>query len=157
MVESESGWHFAGYSRVTDAGKINLPERLFNEGLMYSDRVTYWSFEVGVGFVLISSQPLEKEIYKNQSNSDVGDPPSYRTNIPKQFFSDYKGRGRGDHEQPVPEKARMEYGERRFFAFRTEMAEGATKSCYVFDQEQFDSTIGDDSWADPLDEIPRFS
>lgn len=157
MAGSESGWHFAGESNVTENGKINLPDRLFEDEILDPDRVVYWSQEKNVGFVLVSNQPLKDDLYQTHANADIGSAPSYRTNIPKRFFADYSGRGRGDHERPLPERARVEYGERRFFAFRTEMAEGDVRSCYVFNWEQFDNTIGDDGWADPLDDIPRFS
>lgn len=157
MTDSESGWHYAGDGTVTDRGKIALPDRLFEEELLHPDRVAYWSSEQTVGFLLVSNQPLEKDRYVTHGNAAIGPAEqSHRTNIPKVFFKDYQGRGRGDHEQPLSEQARVEYGERRFFAYRTAMATGDTRSCYVFTWEQFDNTIGDDDWADPLDDLPRF-
>lgn len=156
MAGSESGWHYAGESNVSSKGYVNIPDRVFEEEILSPDRVAYWSYEKTVGFVLISNQPLEKPEYKGQGNSNIGAPPSHPTNVPKEFFEDFEGSGKGDLQQPLPEKARFEYGERRFFAFRTEMAQGETRSCYVFNWSQFDNTIGDDSWADPLDDLPRF-
>lgn len=157
MDSSESGWHYAGAANVTQQGKINVPDRVFEAEILDPRRVAYWSFERTLGFLLLSNQPLDKDRYRTQGNANVGSPEqSYRTNIPKVFFADYEGRGRGEHEQPLPEKARVEYGEKRFFAFRTEMARGDTRSCYVFTWDQFDNTIGDHEWADPLDDLPRF-
>jgi hypothetical protein len=152
-------WHYAGERPVTSEGKIRIPERLFEKDILHPDRAAYWSYEVSVGFLLVSDTPLvEKERYKPQGMSPIGpESEGYKTNIPKVFFNDYKGSGRGDDESPVPRNARVEYGEKRFFAFRESMAEGDTKSCYLFTGEQFDNTIGDDDWADPLSEIPRFS
>jgi len=152
-------WHYAGENRVTDQGKIRLPERVFEAGILDPQKVAYWAYEDTLGFVLISDDPLtEKERYTPQDSSPIGDEDNgYLTNIPKVFFEDYKGRGRGPDKSPLPEKARVEYGEQRFFAFREGMAEGDTCSCYMFNWEQFDNTIGDDDWAEPLSEIPRFS
>jgi len=150
-------WRFAGEARVTEQGKINLPERLFNEGVLDSDGVAYWSYEKVQGFVVVSNAPLKKDIYKRQGSAPIGDPDQYRTNIPKLFFEDYVGSGRGDSKPGVPEKARVEYKQKRFFAFRDAMTKGRKRSCYMFTWDEFDKTIGDDDWADPLNEIPRFS
>lgn len=150
-------WRYAGQARVTSEGKIQLPERLFEEGILDEDRVAYWSFVDVTGFVLVSNLPLEKDQYKNQGSSPIGpESEGYLTNIPKVFFDDYQGRGRGKSKKPVPEKARVEYQELGFFAFREDMANGKRRSCYMFDWEEFDTTIGDDEWADPLTDIPRF-
>jgi len=152
-------WHYAGENSVTDQGKIRLPERVFEFGILDPQKVAYWAYEDTLGFVLISNAPLtEKERYTPQDSSPIGDEDKgFLTNIPKVFFEDYKGRGRGPDKSPLPEKARVGYGEQRFFAFREEMAEGDTRSCYLFNWDQFDNTIGDDDWAEPLSEIPRFS
>lgn len=152
-------WHYAGSNPVTDSGKVRLPERLFEEGILASNRVAYWAFERGQGFLLVSNQPLdEKDRYKPQGSSPIGsEEKGYLTNIPKVFFEDFEGRGKGEGKTPVPEHARVDYDEKRFFAFREDMAEGDTRSCYLFTWKEFDNTIGDDDWAEPLDEIPRFS
>jgi len=88
MAGSESGWHFAGESNVTENGKINLPDRLFEDEILDPDRVVYWSQEKNVGFVLVSNQPLKNDLYQTHANADIGSAPSYRTNIPKRFFAD---------------------------------------------------------------------
>ena len=155
-------WHYAGESTVTGEGKIQLPEKLFEEGILHEDRVAYWSYEKNQGFVLISDQPLEEDKYKNQGYCGIGPADDgYLTNIPKQFFENYTGRGRGEAKDPLPEKARVKYNRNRFFAYRDRMAdaEGGNdkKSCYMFTWDEFDRTIGDDDWADPLSDIPRFS
>jgi hypothetical protein len=150
-------WRYAGQARVTSEGKVQLPERLFEEEILHEDRVAYWSFVASTGFVLVSNQPLEDSKYKNQGSSPIGpESEGYLTNIPKVFFADYKGRGRGKNKNPVPEKAQVEYHELRFFAFRENMANRERRSCYMFDWEEFESTIGDDDWADPLSDIPQF-
>lgn len=158
MEGEDTRWHYAGSATVTDNGKINIPERVFDEEILKPNRVAYWAYEVNLGFVLVSNQPLdEKERYKPQGNSDVGaSEDSYRTNIPKVFFEDYTGRGRGNKRDPVPEQARVNYKERRFFAYREQMAESGPRSCYLFDWDEFDSTLSDANWADPLDDLPRF-
>jgi hypothetical protein len=156
MSGSGNDWYFGGSADVTANGKINLPSRLFSDEVFDADRVVYWSHERGMGFVILSDQPLKKDLYKTHKNANIGDPPSYRTNIPKIFFSDYKGQGRGMDEPPLPEKARVQYGEQRVFAYKSEMMEPPIKSCYMFNLNQFDNTIGDDGWAEPLDDIPRF-
>lgn len=152
-------WHYAGERKVTSQGKIRLPERLFEEGILDPMKVAYWAYEDPQGFVLVSNDPLtEKERYSPQGSESIGDEEQgYLTNIPKVFFSDYKGRGRGPDKSPLPEMARIGYQEVRYFAFREGMAEGDTRSCYIFNQEQFERTIGDDDWAESLSEIPRFS
>jgi len=152
-------WHYAGESRVTGQGKIRLPERLFEDEILNPHKVAYWAYEKTQGFVLISNDPLtEKERYKPQDSAPIGnEEEGYLTNIPKVFFEDYKGRGPGPDQSPLPEKAQIEYKELRFFAFREDMADGDTRSCYMFNWEQFENTIGDDDWAESLDEIPRFS
>lgn len=150
-------WHYAGQGRVTSEGKIQLPETLFEEEILDEDQVAYWSFVDTPGFVLVSNLPLKDDQYKNQGSSSIGsESQGYLTNIPKVFFEDYRGRGRGGSKKPVPEQARVETHELRFFAFRDDMADRKRRSCYMFDWEEFDTTIGDDDWADPLSDIPRF-
>lgn len=152
-------WHYAGDGKVTGQGKIRLPERLFEEDILDPHKVAYWAYEETQGFVLVSNEPLtEKERYKPQDSAPIGDKDQgFLTNIPKVFFEDREGRGRGPDKSPLPVKARVKYKEIRFFAYREAMAEGDTRSCYMFNREQFDNTIGDDDWAESLDEIPRFS
>jgi hypothetical protein len=152
-------WRYGGEAVVTSEGKIQLPERLFHKGILHEERRAYWSFVRKDGFVLISDQPLEQSQYKGQGSASIGPQnEGYLTNIPKIFFDDYTGRGRGDDKEPVPEHAQVKYGELRFFAFREPMAsdDREKNSCYMFDWDEFDNTIGDDDWADPLDDIPKF-
>ncbi|WP_143420484.1 hypothetical protein [Halorubrum vacuolatum] len=87
MSDSDGGWHYAGEANVSSEGRVSLPERLFEESILHPDQVAYWSYEIGVGFLLVSNQPLKRDIYKTQKNSDIGDAPGYRTTIPKKFFS----------------------------------------------------------------------
>lgn len=151
-------WRYAGEEKVTTQGKIRIPERLFEQDILHPEQGAHWSYEVTQGFLLISNLPLKQPQYKNQGLETIGDEKKgYLTNIPKQYFSDYEGRGRGPDKNPLPEKARVDYGEKRFFAFRDEMADRKRSSCYIFTWEQFDNTIGDDDWADPLSNIPKFS
>lgn len=155
-------WYYAGEASVTSQGKIRLPERVFEAGILDPRKVAYWAYEDIQGFVLISDDPLtEKERYKPQDSTPIGDKEKgYLTNIPKVFFEDYEGRGRGPDKSPLPKKARVKYGEKRFFAYREGMASEENEkpnSCYIFNWEQFDNTIGDDDWAESLSEIPRLS
>jgi hypothetical protein len=104
---------------------------------------------------VIADSPLEKGRYVRVDHSTVGpEDEGYRTNIPKGFFDDYEGRGKGEHDQPVPEEARVDYKERRFFVYRDAMAEGDTTSCYLFDWEEMDSAIGDGD--DLPGDLPKF-
>ena len=151
-------WRYAGERKVTTQGKIRIPERLFEFDILHPDQGAHWAYEKTQGFLLVSNLPLQKPQYRNVGLEDIGDEgQGYRTNIPKMFFADYEGRGKGPEKSPLPEKARVETGEKRFFAFRDAMAEGERRSCYVFTWTQFDNTIGDNEWADPLSDIPRFS
>lgn len=152
-------WYYAGEAPVTSEGKIRLPERLFEYGILDKRRRAYWSFVRDQGFVLVSDQPLDEPQYKNQGSHAIGsEDESYITNIPSQFFEDHSGRGRGGDEDPLPEYTRVKYKELRFFAFREAMADDSRgkNSCYMFDWEEFDNTIGDDDWAESLDDTPRF-
>jgi len=151
-------WRYAGGEQITNEGDIKLPDRLFEENILDDAMPVVWSFERDQGFVLLSNENLEDDKYKKQGITVIsGEPGSYRATIRKEFFEDYVGSGRGEAKSPVPEKAQVQYYENRFFAYRDPMATDKKRSCYMFDWEEFDNTIGDDDWADPLDEIPRFS
>jgi hypothetical protein len=111
-------WHYGGEAVVTSEGKIQLPDRLFEKGILKKGRRAYWSFVQDDGFVLVSDQPLDEPQYKRQGYAGTGsEDDGYLTNIPKIFFEDYTGRGRGKNKDPVPEHAQVKYGEMRCFAF----------------------------------------
>jgi hypothetical protein len=151
----EEKWRYAGSNEVTKQGKINIPSRLFSEGVLSAGAIAHWSFERGSGYVVLSNNSLEKGRYVEVGHSTIGkEEDSYRTNIPKGFFDDYEGRGRGEHDRPVPGQARIDYKERRFFAYRSAMATGSTTSCYMLDWDEIDNALGD---RDSLPgDLPRF-
>lgn len=152
---SDSGdWHYAGSADVTEHNRIHIPDPVFEAGILSQGENAYWAYEQVVGFLIVSNRELEtKPKYKPQASTRIGSgSDGFRATIPKIFFADYKQMG-----QPVPEKARVRYGETRHYVYRTPMAEGSTRSCYLLTREQLEHTIATpDDWAGSLDSIPRF-
>lgn len=154
MSES-GGWHYAGSADVNEsANRIGIPDDVFEAGILSKDGDTFWAYESVVGFLIVSNRELEnKPKYKPQGERVIGqEGDGYRATIPKPFFADFELMG-----NPVPEMARVQYGETRHYVYRTEMAEGQTKSCYLLTREQLENTISTpDEWAGSMDSVPRF-
>lgn len=151
---TSKNWHYVGSATVNEsANRIGLPDGLFEAGILSPEDDVYWSYERVVGFIVISNQKLEKDAYKRQGDTKIGgDEDGYRATIPGQFFSDTEKKG-----GPVEEEAQVEYGETRHFVYRTPMAEGDTRSCYLLTREELENTISTpDEWAGSFDSLPRF-
>jgi len=148
-------WHYAGSAEVnTSTNRIVIPDPVFEAAILPRGGDAYWAYERVVGFLVVSNAALEKKPeYKPQGSSRIGNEEDrFRATIPKQFFADFDGKG-----NPVPEKARVEYGEQRHFVYRSAMATGDTRSCYLLTRHQLEETIATpDDWAESLDSIPRF-
>jgi hypothetical protein len=139
---------------VDGNNRVKIPDAVFDAGILAPGSEAYWAYEQVVGFLIVSNTELtEKPKYKPQASSVVGgEDDDYRATIPKIFFDDYAGMG-----SPVPEKARVTYGETRHYVYRSEMVERETKSCYLLTREQLENTIATpDDWAGSMDSIPRF-
>jgi len=147
-------WHYVGSAEVNEsANRIGLPDVLFEEGILSQEGRAHWAYENVVGFLVVSNTKLEKkEEYKRQGSTKIGSgEDGYRATIPKRFFEDYDGKG-----DPI-EEAQVKYGETRHFVYRTSMAEGDTRSCYLLTREELENTISTpDEWAGSFDSIPRF-
>lgn len=148
-------WHYAGSSEVnTSENRIQIPDSVFEAGILTPDGEAVWAYEQIVGFLIVSNQRLERtKKYRHQGRTTIGSSQDgYRATIPKQFFADYEGMG-----GPIEDEAQVRYGQTRHFVYRTEMAERETKSCYLLTREQLENTIATpDEWANSLDSIPRF-
>lgn len=165
MGMGERDWTYVGEANVGEDGnnRIGLPDGVFEaeilrqpgdgDGRRREVRV-YWAYETVVGFLILSNQELENTPpYKPQGSSRLGTvQDGYRATIPKIFFADYSGAG-----NPVPEHARVEYGETRYFLYHTGMVDGSTRSCYLLTKAQLENTIATPTeWAGSFDSIPRF-
>lgn len=160
-MSSSGEWHYAGKQTVNENNRIAIPEPVLEAGILSAGERAYWSYEKTVGFLIVSNGTLEKQAYKSIASSKIGDESDrYRCTIPKRFFTDYEGRGKGRAQQerdPVPEEARVSYDEPRYFVYRTPMTEGRTRSCYLLTQGQLENTITvPDEWETSLGELPRF-
>lgn len=154
MSDSED-WHYAGNAEVNEStNRIVIPDDVFDAGILSREGEAYWAYENVVGFLVVSNTELEdRSKYKPQGSSQIGtEKDRFRATIPKQFFADFEGKG-----TPLPEKARVRYNETRHYVYRTPMAEGRTRSCYLLTRDQLENTITTpDDWAGSLDSIPRF-
>lgn len=162
MSDTEGDWVYIGESRVGDEGnnRIGIPDGVFEAEILSHPEETdkeirvYWAYETVVGFLILSNRELtEKPDYKPQGSAILGGAKdNFRTTIPGEFFEDYGGPG-----GPVPEHARVQYGETRYFLYRTRMVEGETRSCFLLTKEQLENTISaPEEWAGSFDSIPRF-
>ena len=158
MSNSEVSWHHAGISEVKD-GRIRIPDKVFNEaGILTPGQPVHWSYEKVVKILIVSNQPLEADEYETVDFRKLGDgSDNYRCTIPNAFFDDKAERGEPAVSPSVPEKARVKEGERRHFMFTSDMAEGMTKSCYVFTDAEFSDRFRDSEiWDGALDQVPQF-
>lgn len=149
-------WAWLGEESVNDAeNRIAIPDGAFDADIFdpQYDRA-HWSYEATVGFLLLSNEPLRNDRFKHQGSSTIGSAADgYRSTIPKRFFSDYAG-----GEGPVPEHARVEYGERRYFLCRDGMVTGDPKSCYVLSRAQIERVLSQDpGWNGLVESLPRFA
>ena len=158
MAEQDVEWWHAGISTVKD-NRIRIPNRLFEEeSIVTPGRPAFWSYEAVVGIVIVSNRELEDEEYESVDfNKMGGDDDNYRCTIPSGFFEETSEKGNPAASYTVPERARVENGERRHFMYTTEIAEGDIKSCYVLtDQEFNDRFKNSDTWDGTLDQVPQF-
>ena len=160
-MSSPSEWHYVGKQSVNKNNRIIIPEPILDADILSARDRAYWSYEKTVGFLIVSNGKLEKQAYKSIASTKIGgENDRYQCTIPRKFFSDYEGRGKGPAKQerdPVPEEARVSYDEPRYFVYRTPMAEGRTRSCYLLTQEQLETTITvPDEWETSLGDLPRF-
>jgi len=174
-------WKYLGEGEIsekTDSGSkyINVPDHIFREGVLENPDegekpLAYWSYEIGSGLAIISDKKLQGErlnepvdkgetIYKSKgSRKQQDESNSYSLTIPSQFFDDHEGsHGRTDQlNGQVPESARMEKGNTRYFLTRERILNAPKKSCFVLTRPEFNKTISDsEELQDSIAPIPNF-
>lgn len=157
--EDESGWYYIGNGNINHAAnRIQLPEGIFEAGILERNGESFWSYERVVGTLIVSNDELtEEENYNCVGSRQIG--PSgdnHRAGVPAEFFS-YYGGDKGKEAQKVPEKAQIRRGEERHFVYRDGMAAGHPKSCYLLTGEQIANRLkGPDDWEGNFDSVPKF-
>lgn len=128
-------WQVDGPAGVVDGVAVGT-----GEPVPSTDPVAaHWSYESLSGTLVLSSgeltdQPRFKWIGDRRvQRADNG----YRVVIPKPFFADA-----ASPLERVPEQARVEYGQKRFFLARTAMLEADPASVYVLTRRQLAAMVG---------------
>ena len=158
MGEGGSGWNHAGISKIKD-GRIRVPDPVFEDSkILSAGESVQWSFEKVVNVLIVSNRKLLSDDYKPVDVSKLGDDgDNYRCTVPSQFFADKTEQGDPEASYTVPEDATGENGERRHFMYHSRMMEEGTKSCYLFNDEQFSRRFeNSDLWDGSLNQVPQF-
>ena len=158
MSETGMEWRHAGIAEVKDR-RIRIPDEVFEDaGIVSVGSPVFWSYESVVKVLILSNRALEDDQYETEGFNTLGDEgDNYRCTIPSVFFAEGKERGNPEVSPSVPEKAQVEDGKRRHFMYTSEMASGATRTCYVFTDQEFSDRFEDsDIWDGALNQVPKF-
>lgn len=162
MSEEDRFWHHAGISDIRDkkgSFAVRIPDRLFRDNDILTLGVpVFWSIHAVIGTVIISDHRLEGDEYEFVKYTKFREGDSeFECTIPKEFFTDFEGRG-GPAIQPIiADRVNLELDERLHFMWHDGMEESPTKSCYVFTEAQFlDRFEESDLWDESLSEVPQF-
>lgn len=158
MSEGGSNWTHTGISKVKD-GRIRVPNPVFEDkDILEPGEPVQWSYEKVLNVLIVSNRKLLDDEYESVATSKLGgDEDNYRCTVPSEFFAGKTQQGNPKASYTVPDGPRVENSERRHFMFHNGMVEGGTKSCYVFNDEQFSRRFeNSDLWDGTLDKVPQF-
>jgi hypothetical protein len=154
--KSDPEWRIAGHTETDSDNEMYMPADVLEDtGIIRDDHDSIcWHYADVPGYSVIANMRLEQSrnddtYVKGKYYSFVSDTAvdpigkdettSYRTTVPKKYFSDFTGDTKA--EQPVPEHARFEYEESYYFIYHSEMAQGQTRSCYVLSADEMAKVI----------------
>lgn len=155
-TQPESGWIYVAPVNVQHStGRVEMPDGLFDAGIVEEEALVNWAYERVTGVVIVSNESLEDEEYHN-----VGERKIYTNGycqVPEPFFPPNHDARTEKIAKSVHEKAYVRRDQRRHFVYQVGMDDGEKRSCYLLtDEELQDRLSGPDDWVGNFESKPQF-
>lgn len=136
--------------------RISTPEAIIEAGILEVGEEAWWSFEDVSGTIVVSNNELQGDEYTSIAARKVQQTKN-RIRIPSPLIENpSRDVDKFVQNEAVHPDAILEPGKRYHFVYRTDgMAEGETRSCYLFDDKELAKRLSTpDDWEGNHSSVP---